>query len=265
MLERAIQTFNKEEKRPGIWITTQLVEASLDIDFDELHTELSVLDSFFQRLGRCYRKRMLDHDRPNVYVYTDLNHISGIGTNNVYDRSLVEKGLALLEEYDGAILDESTKVEMVHKLYDRNYLEGTDFLKRFDEAMDFFHNMDAYKLTEKEAQQKLRKIQNLTVIPRNLFDEWVDQVEKYRVASRSEKKSIRREIERKTISIPRSMFFGKDEVGDPLSKRLISRVLEYQGDPLYDVWVLDVHYDFDQETLQGKGISFQIEEQDLFT
>ncbi|SIT17650.1 CRISPR-associated helicase Cas3' [Kroppenstedtia eburnea] len=265
LLERAIQHFNKKEKRPGIWITTQLVEASVDIDFDELHTELSVLDSFFQRLGRCYRKRKLNHDQPNVYVYTDLNHISGIGTNNVYDRSLVEKGLALLEKYDGLILDETSKVEMVRKLYDRNYLEGTDFLERFDEAMDFFDNMDPYKLTEKEAQQKLRKIQNLTVIPRSLFDEWVDRLEVYKTALRSEKQSIRREIERKTISIPRSMFFGKDEVGDPLSKRLLHRVVDDPRDPLSDVWVLDAHYDFDRETLQGKGISFQIEEQDLFT
>jgi CRISPR-associated endonuclease/helicase Cas3 len=37
----------------GIWITTQIAEASLDIDFDVLFTELSSLDSFFQRMGRC--------------------------------------------------------------------------------------------------------------------------------------------------------------------------------------------------------------------
>ncbi|MFD1427747.1 CRISPR-associated helicase Cas3' [Kroppenstedtia sanguinis] len=265
LLERAIQDFNKNENRPGIWITTQLVEASVDIDFDELHTELSVLDSFFQRLGRCYRKRKLDHEGPNVTVYTHLDHISGIGTNNVYDRSLVEKGLALLEKYDGLILDERAKVEMVRKLYDRSYLEGTDFLERFDEAIDFFANMDPYKLTEKEAQQKLRKIQNLTVIPRNLFDEWVDQVEIYQAVSPSEKKAMRREIERKTISMPRSMFFGKDEVGDPLSKRLLYPVVKDPRDPLSDVWVLDAHYDFDRERLQGKGISFQIEKQDFFT
>ena len=31
----------------GIWITTQIVEASLDIDFDMLYTEMSTLPTVF--------------------------------------------------------------------------------------------------------------------------------------------------------------------------------------------------------------------------
>ncbi|OYD07559.1 CRISPR-associated helicase/endonuclease Cas3 [Paludifilum halophilum] len=265
LLEGEIRHFNEQEKHPGVWITTQLVEASIDIDFDELHTELSVLDSFFQRLGRCYRKRKLDHQQPNVFVYTDLNRISGIGRNNVYDRSLVEKGLALLDEYDGAILDEPSKVELVRKLYHPDYLSGTDFLEQFEEAMDFFDSLDPFKMTEKEAQQKLRKIQNITVIPGNLFDEWTDEVEVYRTAPRSEKRAFRKAIQRQTISLPQSMFYGKDAAGEPLQKRLLRRVVDNPRDPLSDVWVLDAHYEFNPETCQGKGISFQLEKQDLFT
>lgn len=45
-LEKYIKEFANSD-RNGIWITTQLVEASLDIDFDELHTENSTLDSLF--------------------------------------------------------------------------------------------------------------------------------------------------------------------------------------------------------------------------
>ncbi len=36
----------------GIWITTQLVEVSVDIDFPVLVTELSTIDSLIQRMGR---------------------------------------------------------------------------------------------------------------------------------------------------------------------------------------------------------------------
>ena len=44
------------DKQSGIWISTSIVEASLDIDFDYLFTELQDLNSLFQRLGRCNRK-----------------------------------------------------------------------------------------------------------------------------------------------------------------------------------------------------------------
>ena len=58
--EFKIKKFSENRKENGIWITTQIVEASLDIDFDYLYTEMSTLDSLFQRLGRCYRSREYD-------------------------------------------------------------------------------------------------------------------------------------------------------------------------------------------------------------
>ena len=42
--ENSIINFSKEREKTGIWITTQIVEASLDIDFDMLYTEMSILD-----------------------------------------------------------------------------------------------------------------------------------------------------------------------------------------------------------------------------
>lgn len=64
-LEKEIRRFGKtycDEKHKildcqnGIWISTSLVEVSLDIDFDYLFTELSELNGLFQRMGRCNRK-----------------------------------------------------------------------------------------------------------------------------------------------------------------------------------------------------------------
>ena len=39
-----IKENSKNKNEAGIWITTQIVEASLDIDFDMLYTEMSILD-----------------------------------------------------------------------------------------------------------------------------------------------------------------------------------------------------------------------------
>lgn len=40
-----------KNQKGKIWISTQIVEASLDIDYDYLFTELSTADSLFQRMG----------------------------------------------------------------------------------------------------------------------------------------------------------------------------------------------------------------------
>lgn len=74
--ENSIINFSKEREKTGIWITTQIVEASLDIDFDYLFTEMSTLDSLFQRCSRCYRSRKYEKNEPNIYVYN--KNVSGI-------------------------------------------------------------------------------------------------------------------------------------------------------------------------------------------
>lgn len=42
-----IMEFSESDKT-GVWITTQIVEASLDIDFDILYTEMSTADSLYR-------------------------------------------------------------------------------------------------------------------------------------------------------------------------------------------------------------------------
>jgi CRISPR-associated endonuclease/helicase Cas3 len=67
--EKEMQMQNTTE--PVIWISTQIVEASLDIDYDLLITELSTADSLIQRMGRVYRKtgRTITPDsQPNIII-----------------------------------------------------------------------------------------------------------------------------------------------------------------------------------------------------
>ncbi len=115
-LEKYIKEFADSDSN-GIWITTQLVEASLDIDFDELHTENSTLDSLFQRFGRCYRSREYEENSPNIFIYTEK--ATGIGS--IYDKDIVEKGLELLKNCMNGKkcfkMKEKHKVQMVKILY----------------------------------------------------------------------------------------------------------------------------------------------------
>src|SRR5690625_940931 len=82
---RSILKLFEESDQYGIWVTTQLVEASIDIDFDVLFTELSMIDSLLQRFGRCYRKRKLDHDMPNIYIYIQMTYqVEGVYMMKIY-------------------------------------------------------------------------------------------------------------------------------------------------------------------------------------
>jgi CRISPR/Cas system-associated endonuclease/helicase Cas3 len=58
------------KKQHGVWITTQIAEVSLNIDFNVMVTELSSIDSQIQRWGRIWRLRDKEYNNkePNVYI-----------------------------------------------------------------------------------------------------------------------------------------------------------------------------------------------------
>lgn len=206
--EKQIKKFSNAEANHGIWISTQIVEASLDIDFDYLYTEMSTLDSLFQRLGRCYRKREYKDKEPNVYIYTE--NVTGIGKNNVYNEQIHKKSIELLEEYDNQILEEDTKIKLVDKLYSKEMLEGTQFYKDFKEGIEVLNNIIDYDVDKTKAQKLLRNIENTTVIPKSIYDENIELFKQYcECKDYKEKHKIRRMINKLTVSIKVSPYSKK--------------------------------------------------------
>lgn len=173
--ENEIKEFSSNKKNTGIWITTQIVEASLDIDFDYLYTEMSTLDSLFQRLGRCYRNRSYDKKEENVFVFT--KNVSGI--KYVYDEDIFNISINLLKKYDGEILNEKDKVDLVDKLYSEETLYETNFYKNFKNGMRVLNNIVDHENSKTDAQKLLRNIENLEVIPKIIYDENLDLFRKY--------------------------------------------------------------------------------------
>ena len=196
--ERNIKEFSKNRDEAGIWITTQIVEASLDIDFDMLYTEMSTLDSLFQRLGRCYRSREYCEDIPNVKIY--IKDTSGVGY--IYDEEIYEKSIELLRPYNGKILQEKVKIDLVDKLYSKEMLQGTEFYKKFKEAFKILDNIIDYDTSKKDAQHILRDIDNIDVIPKIIYDENLDLFTEYENEKEKKKKyELKRKIDKLFISI----------------------------------------------------------------
>ena len=196
--EKNIKEFSKNRSEVGIWITTQIVEASLDIDFDMLYTEMSTLDSLFQRLGRCYRSREYSEDTPNVKIY--IKETSGIGY--IYDKEIYEKSIDLLKPYNGEILKEKVKIDLVDKLYSKEMLQGTEFYKKFKESFRILDNIIDYDTSKEDAQHILRNIDNIDVIPKVIYDENLYVFGEYENEKEKKKKyELKRKIEKLFISI----------------------------------------------------------------
>ena len=196
--EEKIKEFSKNRNKAGIWITTQIVEASLDIDFDMLYTEMSTLDSLFQRLGRCYRSREYDGNRQNVKIY--IKDTSGVGY--IYDREIYEKSIDLLSPYNEEILKERVKIDLVDKLYSKEMLQGTEFYKKFKESFKILDNIIDYDTSKKDAQHILRDIDNIDVIPKIIYDEKLNLFAEYESEKEKKKKyELKRKIDKLFISI----------------------------------------------------------------
>lgn len=198
--ENEIKEFSKDRTKVGVWITTQIVEASLDIDFDYLYTEMSTLDSLFQRMGRCFRKREYKEKNPNIYIYTE--NVSGIGSKSVYNKQIHENSINLLKDFDNKILDENSKIKLVDKLYSNDMLDGTEFIRDFKEGMNVLNRIIDYDVNKKEAQKLLRNIENITVIPKCIYEDKITIFEKYKMCSdKTKKRELKKEIMKLTTSI----------------------------------------------------------------
>jgi len=193
--ENRIKNYN----RNGIWITTQIAEASLDIDFDILFTELSTVDSLFQRMGRCYRKRRYEKEEPNVYVY--CKNSSGIGS--IYDKDIYERSNDELQQFDNKFISEEEKMAIVRKIYSRNFLENTKYLEEFDKSLNFLEFIFDYDLDKDKAQKSLRDFVNVKVIPYEIYEENRSLIQAYNKESNYvEKKKILSDIKLLTLDIP---------------------------------------------------------------
>ena len=214
-------------KKRVIWISTQVVEASLDIDFDYLFTELSDLSSLLQRLGRCNRKGLKSVDEFNSYVYLDIdeNLLIKYSDNNAYaSGGIIYKSLyglskaALLEwemENNTGLFSEAEKNKLIENYFTKKKIEEYDkmYSSIFTEYLSEYKRMykhlvditpDSKKLNE--VNKEFRNIISRRVIPQSIYEDKqeniigiIDEIEEKRkligkTKSTQEKQKLRVDI-----------------------------------------------------------------------
>lgn len=257
--EEKIQEFasTKEEDRnndAGIWISTQIVEASLDIDFDILYTDMCSADSLLQRMGRCYRNRIYEKDEPNIFIY-DTKVGVGNGKNSVYDLELYERAIRFIIEYNDNIFTEEQKLEYIEKVYNTKDLEKSDYLESINKNYEALKNLSPAFIEKSQATDLFRAIDSVTVMPKekylsknvnNIINEYFEIKDK----------------ENKTKEDFKNMILKKNEIlGFTTSVRLYKKdksntgikPLELGKNKFEKIFIVDLEYSEELGLLEGKA------------
>lgn len=219
-----------EMNKPEIWISTSVVEASLDIDFDILITELSDLFSLFQRFGRTNRKGKKDFSDYNCYVFTELQDRA----DSFIDKDIHTLSKDAIVTVEG-VLTEQEKNSLIEKYLSVEKVQDTDYYKDY---CKFFKNYEDEYDYLNSSNDSLRNIDRVDAIPKCVYDENVDMINENleKINSTDVDKDSRmnatEEILKLTVSI--SMFrCRKHDSG-------ISVDMKYRKIP-----VIDCNYSFD--------------------
>jgi len=174
--EELNRLFGKENEESAILISTQVIEAGMDISCDTMHVEISPINSFLQRAGRCAR---WEGEYGEIYVYDtlemdekeilkletdkkeELNQIRAINNKYLpYDKSLCE---ITLEKLKGiSKLDKDISQRLVDEILTSKELNDYSLIKQ-----DNFNRskiQQSWETCEKNMySQAIRDIQSIEV------------------------------------------------------------------------------------------------------
>lgn len=166
------------DKDHGIWICTQVAEASLDIDFDILITELSDLNGLFQRMGRCYRSRPFDKEGYNCYVF-DGGEGKCTGVGYVIDKKIFEFSKEALKDIKGRISEEE-KNKLIDTIYTTERLKETKYYKDTVSALNYVKSLYTNEMDKDKAKKMFRNINSITIIPEPVYEREKNLIRDYK-------------------------------------------------------------------------------------
>lgn len=168
---------DREEYEKGLddlklLVATQVVEVSLDIDFDTLYTQPAPIDVLIQRFGRVNRKRK--KGICDVYIFSKGGEKDKFVYKN-YD--FVEKTIELLKEED--ILTEDKIQELVDKVYEHGYsTKDMDAFNKVSEAFQYVINNLNPLIEDEMLEEEFDKLfDGFQVVPMDYKLEYMDLIE----------------------------------------------------------------------------------------
>ncbi len=207
-----------ENKERVIVVSTQIIEASVDLDFDVMITEISTIDSQIQRWGRIYRNRSKDYqeDEPNIIIFAGELENGNLkidsGTRRIYDKKVVEKTREVLKEYEGKIFDYKLERNLISEVFERK-IGNLTLKEHYESKIENILKDLKYFSVEKKSQAQLlfRRIAGVKIVIPDLIIQDHDNIRK---------------------------IFGKCiKEGVKTWKEIIKKIKEDTGEEV-DIWIL---------------------------
>lgn len=142
--KRTLKTFGKDPKYPKqarVLVATQVVEQSLDLDFDLMISELAPIDLVLQRLGRLHRHKRPRPEKlkdPLLFLLVPERDENGLPClkRSVYDEYILLRSWWKLSKTDSISLpqDMDGLIESVYGEEDRSGMDNL-FRDKLDEAI----------------------------------------------------------------------------------------------------------------------------------
>ncbi|GMQ57328.1 CRISPR-associated helicase/endonuclease Cas3 [Vallitalea sediminicola] len=194
-----------------IMISTQLIEAGVDIDFDRVYRDFAILDSINQTCGRCNRN---GRDKKGIVKLFNLRDDRKALCEYVYDKYLLNLTLKTLNDYED-IIEEKEFYNL-----SKSYFELLNDGKSDDLSIEIWENISKLLYNDALGQDQFKLI-NKDFKTVDLFIEVDDEAGKvYQDYSENQKEqnlTIKKEVYNKIkhrlyeyiISVPEKYYDGE--------------------------------------------------------
>ncbi|HHU63702.1 MAG TPA: CRISPR-associated helicase Cas3' [Clostridiales bacterium] len=170
-------------ERANFVIATQVVEVSLDIDFDWMFTECAPPDALAQRAGRVNRYRDPKRDS-RIYIYRPSNQSEKL-YNPINDPELLKRTMDILQEMSEDMKEKDLLV-FIEKVYEGFPMEKTDAfqqaIKQYKESQKIRKQILDNMLDEEQVERtRLSKYETISVIPFSFYNQVKNEAPKNRI------------------------------------------------------------------------------------
>lgn len=150
-------------------IATQVIEVSLDIDFDVLFTENAPADSIIQRAGRVNRKGEKSNTKIVIFQHQEITE------NKIYNKAILHKTTKTFSKFHNKNISENDFVSIVNEVYsdvdimnDDDYISG---LKKYDKIQKHYKFIGDANISDGDIFTRAIDYIKIPVIPDKFLDE----------------------------------------------------------------------------------------------